>query len=401
MNRDRHMASRKRTVVIFSGGGTGGHFYPALALARELASLRPDIRPFFVGSRRGVEARVLPDCDLDYALVEVAGLDRRHLWNNAAVMQSLLGGFLEVFETFRQLHPAMAVVTGGYACAPSGLVSACMGVPLAVQEQNSHPGVTTRLLSRYASQIHLAYPEAEQAIPRRARGRIVVSGNPVRLPEAIKRAGARRRFGLRAKGRVALVVGGSQGSAALNRAIADGIVGAALGALERPDRFQLLWASGPAHFAEISQELGRIGSPDWVRLVPYIHDMPAALAAADLAVSRAGAMATSEFLVHGLPAILVPLPTAAENHQTRNANALAGAGVALHLPQSEADARSLWRAMVDLGGDDRRLASLSRAARERAEPAAARRIATALSELLPAAPGSAKAGSAKASGEAA
>ena len=380
------MARREPNLVVFSGGGTGGHFYPALALARELAALRPDVRPFFVGSRRGVEARVLPDCDLEYLLVEVAGLDRRQLWNNALVMQSLLGSFLEVFETFRRLRPELVVVTGGYAGAPSGLVAACMGIPLVLQEQNSQPGVTTRLLSCHASQIHLAYPEAEQAIPRRARRRVVVNGNPVRDPEGIRKGEARRRFGLAAGGRVALVVGGSQGSAALNRLIADGVVGASLGALDRAEDFQLLWASGPAHFSEMSQELLRAGPPDWVRLVPYIHDMPGALAAADLAVSRAGAMATSEFLVHGLPAILIPLPTAAEDHQTRNAAALAEAGVALNIAESEADARVLWSGMVDLAGDDRRMASMARAARERAEPAAAARIATAFTELLPRAP---------------
>lgn len=376
------MDRRASSVVVFSGGGTGGHFYPALALARELAALRPDIRPFFIGSRRGVEARVLPDCDLDYALVEVEGLDRRHLWNNAVVMQSLLGSVLEVFETFRRLRPELVVVTGGYACAPSGLVAACMGIPLALQEQNSQPGVTTRLLSRHAAQIHLAYPEAKQAIPRRARGRVVASGNPVRPPEGIGRDEARRRFGLTAKGRVALVVGGSQGSAVLNRRIAEALLSSA----ERPEDLQLLWASGPAHFPEMSRALARAGSPDWVRLVAYIHDMPGALAAADLAVSRAGAMATSEFLVHGLPAILLPLPTAAEDHQTRNARALAEAGVAVHLPETGTDARALRAAMVDLASDEHRLASMARAARARAQPDATADIAAALTELLPRGP---------------
>lgn len=376
------MARRHRSVVVFSGGGTGGHFYPALALAREFAALRPDVRPFFVGSRRGVEARVLPDCGLEYTLVEVAGLDRRHLWNNAAVMQSLLGSVLEVVETFRRLRPEMVVVTGGYACAPSGLVAVCMGIPLVLQEQNSLPGITTRMLSCHAARIHLAYPEAKDAISRRVRDKVVVSGNPVRPPEGITRGEACRRFGLSTKGRVALVVGGSQGSAVLNRLTATGVGEAVRGALQRPEGFQLLWASGPAHFSRVSQEFARIGSPDWVQLVPYIHDMPGALAAADLAVSRAGAMATSEFLVHGLPAILLPLPTAAENHQTRNAMALAEAGVALHLPETETDARTLWAAMVELAGDDRRVASMARAARERAQPDAAANIAASLNQLL-------------------
>ena len=376
------MARREQSVVVFSGGGTGGHFYPALALAREFATLRPDVRPFFVGSRRGVEARVLPDCGLEYALVEVAGLDRRHLWNNAAVMQSLLGSVLEVVETFRRLRPELVVVTGGYACAPSGLVAICMGIPLVLQEQNSLPGITTRMLSCHAARIHLAYPEAKHAISRRVRERVAVSGNPVRPPEGITRGEACRRFGLSTKGRVVLVVGGSQGSAVLNRLTATGVGEAVRGALQRPEGLQLLWASGPAHFSRVSQELAQVGSPDWVQLVPYIHDMPGALAAADLAVSRAGAMATSEFLVHGLPAILLPLPTAAENHQARNATALAEAGVALHLPETETDARTLWAAMVELAGDDRRVASMARAARERAQPDAAANIAASLNELL-------------------
>ncbi len=369
-------------MIVFSGGGTGGHFYPALALARELATLRPDVRPFFVGSRRGVEARVLPDCGIDFTLVEVEGLDRRYPWNNAMVMQSLLGSVLEVFETFRRLRPELVVVTGGYACAPSGLVAACMGIPLALQEQNSRPGVTTRLLSRHAAQIHLAYPEAKPMLPRRARDRVVVSGNPVRPPAGIGRAEARRRFGLTAKGRVALVVGGSQGSVVLNQRVLDGV----LGALERPRDLQLLWASGPAHFDEVSRALARAGSPDWIRLAPYIDDMPGALAAADLAVSRAGAMATSEFLVHGLPAILLPLPSAAEDHQTRNARSLAAAGVALHLSEADTDGPALWAAMVDLAGDDHRVAAMSRAARARARPDATAMIAAALTELLPRGP---------------
>lgn len=376
------MSRRDASVVVFSGGGTGGHFYPALALARALAALRPDIRPFFVGSRRGVEARVLPDCGFDYALVEVEGLDRRRLWNNALVMQSLLGSVLEVFDTFRRLRPELVVVTGGYACAPSGLVAACMGIPLGLQEQNSLPGVTTRLLSRHAAQIHLAYPEAKRAIPRRARGRVVVSGNPVRPPERIERDEARRRFGLAAKGRVALVVGGSQGSAVLNRRILEALPGAR----ERPEDFQLLWASGPEHFSGMRRQLARAGSPGWVRLVPYIDDMPGALAAADLAVSRAGAMATSEFLALGLPAILLPLPSAAGDHQTRNAEALAEAGVALHLPEDETDAPVLWTALTDLAGDDQRMARMARAARARARPEAASVIAAALANLLPRGP---------------
>lgn len=370
-------------MTIFAGGGTGGHLYPALAVADALTALCPQVRPFFVGARRGIEARVLPGCGLEHALLPVEPLHRTAVWRNWRVLPALGRAALQVDALFRRLRPALVVVTGGYAGAAPGLRAVMGRVPLALQEQNSYPGLTTRILSRWARQIHLGFPEAARALSERARARVYESGNPVRAPVPLDRAEARRRFDLDPGGTVVLVVGGSQGAVPINRALLDAVERVQAGILHRPPQLRLLWATGPAHLAPIEARVRASGATDWAKPVGYIDDMPAALAAADFAVSRAGAMATSEFLAWGVPAILVPLPGAAAGHQERNARALEDAGAALHLPQSGLDGPSLWHAVLELAAHPERRAHMAERARVRGRPGAAHEIARALAELLP------------------
>lgn len=376
-----------RVAVLFSGGGTGGHLYPALALADALVELRPDVRPFFVGAERGIEARVLPERRVEHALLPVRGFARgslRAYWRtNLGVVPALVRSLARVARLFRSLAPELVVVTGGYASGPSGLMAAVRRVPLVIQEQNSVPGITTRMLARWARQIHLAFPEAAAALPEGTRARATVSGNPIRPPRPLDRSEARAAFGLAPDGMVVLVVGGSQGSAALNRGVLDAIRLVARGERALPPGLQLLWSTGTGHASGVRAALAELGAPAWVRAVDYIHEMPTALAAADLAVSRAGAIATSEFLAWGLPALLVPLPTAAANHQAHNALALAAAGAALHLPEIELSGERLWSMIEGLAADPARLEAIRKAARERGRPESARRIAASLVGLLP------------------
>ena len=374
-------------VALFSGGGTGGHLYPALALAAALVELRPDVRPFFVGSERGIEARMLLERGVEHALLPVRGFARGTVLSNWRVVPTLGRSMGRVAGLFGTLRPALVVVTGGYASGPAGLMAVLKSVPLVIQEQNSVPGFTTRLLARWARQIHVAFPEAVPALPEGARDRATVSGNPIQPPRPIDRAQARAAFGLRTDGTVVLVVGGSQGSAALNAAVLDMLV--ASEARVVPDDLQLLWSTGTGHAAAMRAALAELSDPAWVRPVHYIDDMPRALAAADLAVSRAGAIATSEFLAWGIPAVLVPLPTAAANHQEHNARALAVAGAALHVPEVELSGERLWSTIEELVADPVRLEALRKAARERGRPESARRIAASLVDLLPPARGGA------------
>jgi UDP-N-acetylglucosamine--N-acetylmuramyl-(pentapeptide) pyrophosphoryl-undecaprenol N-acetylglucosamine transferase len=384
-------------VAVFSGGGTGGHLYPALALAEALSGVRPDVRPFFVGAERGLEARILPERGLDHLLLPVRGFERGAMRGGGGLLGGILatvGRALEVLdgmarslmatgEAFSRLRPGLVVVTGGYAGGPAGLMAGLMGIPLALQEQNAYPGVTTRVLSRWSRQVHLAFPEAQDALPRRSRPRVRLSGNPIRVPIPGDAAADRAHLGLAPGSRVVLVVGGSQGAVAVNRAVLQAVRGVVEGSLQRPEDLQILWATGPRNQVAVEEELGSLGSPEWVRALGYIHEMPRALRVASLAVSRAGAMATSEFLAWGVPAVLVPLPTAAADHQARNAESLARAGAAVHLPEPELSGESLWRAVTALLAAPDELEAMGRACMEWGCPEATRQIAESLAALLP------------------
>lgn len=373
--------------VVFSGGGTGGHLYPALALAEALRALRPDIRPVFLGARRGVEARVLPARGEEHHLLPIRGVARTGgVTGNLGVPWAVVSSLVSCFSLFRGLRPELVVVTGGYAGGPGGFAASVLGIPLALQEQNAVPGLTTRLLANRADQLHLAYPEAAENLSQRARDRVRVSGNPVRPPTDVDRIAARARFGLDPDRSTVLVTGGSQGSLALNEGVLD-MVRAWAGEGSGDPGLQLLWSTGPKHEEGIRAQLGQFGDPAWVTMLGYIDEMPAALACADLAVSRAGAMTTSEFLAWGLPAVLVPLPTAAADHQTHNAEALEEAGCAIHVPQSRFQGSEVAGVVKGLLADPERRAAMTRVARERGRPHAARDIAEALNELLPAAGG--------------
>ena len=374
---------RRGPVAVFSGGGTGGHLYPALALAEALERIRPDVDTIFIGAQRGIEARVLPARGVEHLLVPVRSFSRESLVRNAGVLVDLLRALIRVASELRRLRPGVVVVTGGYAGGPAGIAAALLGIPLALQEQNAFPGLTTRVLSRWARQIHVAFPEAISLLPRRARQRAQASGNPIREPGWIATEEARARFELSPDGPVVLVVGGSQGSRALNRLVAGAVAAASSGDSPRPRGLQMLWATGPAHLDSVVEELAGTDAEEWVRTVGYIDDIPAALSAATLSVSRAGASTTSEFLAWGLPAILIPLPTAAADHQTLNARALEDGGVAVHLPQNGLDATTLWQRMAKLLEEPDILAGMRDAALQRSRPGAAREIAEALSRLLP------------------
>lgn len=369
-------------LVVLSGGGTGGHLYPALAIADALRVVRPDVHVLFVGARRGLEARVLPDRGEEHVLLSVHGIDRGRPLGSWRALTGLFTGLLRVARLFWQRRPELVVVTGGYAGAPAGIVAGLMGIPLVLQEQNSIPGAVTKLLTRFATRIHVAYPEAVDRLPV-APTRCVVSGNPVRPPSELGREEARGVFDVPPDVVLVLVTGGSQGSLAINRGVTAYVEGVVRGALLRPDVLHLLWATGRAQFDAVAAALRGVDDPSWVHALPYVDNMPAALAASDVALSRAGAMTTAELVNQGLPAILVPLPTAAEDHQTHNARALEAAGAARLLPESELSAERLARELERVVDRPEELAAMKVRALDRARPQATSVIASDLAALLP------------------
>lgn len=371
-----------RRVVVFSGGGTGGHLYPALAVADELRSLQPDVRALFIGSRRGIEGRILAERGEWHLLLPVQGLDRSRPARSLLGVAGIVGSIVRTLRLFAELRPEAVVVTGGYASAPAGIAAVLTGTPLVLQEPNAVPGLVTKLLSRWGARIHVSFPEAVDRLPA-GRERTVVSGNPVRPRSEIERGLARARLDLPEHAKVLLVVGGSQGARAVNDTLLETVRSIAAGSLDPVEGLHVLWATGPAHHEGIRNELEAMGeAAEWVVPVPYIDDMPVALVASDLALARAGATFTAELLVEGLPAVLVPLPSAAEDHQTRNAESLAAAGAAVVLPQSELTPARLWSVVASLTSDAPRLAEMSRAALGLARPEAARRIAESVASCM-------------------
>jgi len=377
------MTTRKAPRILFAGGGTGGHLYPALALAAAFRERHPDAVIYFLGARRGVEARVLPQRGIPHELLNFEPIRRSRVWENWRLVPSLLGVFRGVRRVFAEFEPDLVVGTGGYASGPVAAWGVLRGIPTAIQEQNSYPGVTTRLLASRVQQIHLAFPEAMRHLKLGRRTEVFELGNPIQPPDpALDRAEARRFFGL-GEGTVALIVGGSQGARSVNEALLQEIEAVSSGRLKaRPEGLEILWATGPSHHERVRDAVSRSGAESWVHVLPYIDEMPRALAAADFAVSRAGAMALAELCAWGIPGILVPFPHAAANHQHHNALALAEAGAATLLPEDQLSPGRLWEEVVALASDPARRQIVSARARARGHPEAAREIVEKLSELV-------------------
>jgi UDP-N-acetylglucosamine--N-acetylmuramyl-(pentapeptide) pyrophosphoryl-undecaprenol N-acetylglucosamine transferase len=357
------------TTVLFTGGGTGGHLMPALAIAEEMVRLEPSVRPFFVGSQRGVEASVLPQRPWPYELVPLEPLWRRRWWRNARLPFAMFASLRAVRAILRRETPALVVGTGGYVAGPVVWAAINRGVPAVLQEQNAFPGLATRWLSRRARQVHLGFPEARFRMSVGPATSVFDSGNPIPPPPAQRpsKPEAKRKLGFPDDRPLVFVTGGSQGALPINRAVADALRSGAL-----PEGASLLWQCGAGSLVRFAtfRASGRIS------VEPFIDPMADAYAAADLVVSRAGAMTLAGLAAWGLPAILIPLPTAAAGHQLSNARALSQAGAAVLLAQRELTGSTLGEAVATLLADPARMAALRTQMATRARPDAATAIAS-------------------------
>jgi UDP-N-acetylglucosamine--N-acetylmuramyl-(pentapeptide) pyrophosphoryl-undecaprenol N-acetylglucosamine transferase len=353
--------------VFFTGGGTGGHLYPALAIARALVSIDASARPFFVGARRGVEREILPGTEFEHVLLDLHPLYRSRPWKSWRTVAGLAGAWSTLSSIARRDRPEAVVGTGGYASGAALAWAVTHRVPIALQEQNSHPGITTRFFSRYAREIYLGYGEARALLHPRSDAWVGDTGNPIEPPPVPRpdRVAARARWGFpRSGGSVLLVVGGSQGARALNEAMAEWV------RHSLPEGLHIIWGTGRQQYERYAElESAR------VRVVPYLSPIADAYAASDIALTRAGALTLAELCAWGIAPIVVPLPTAAANHQTYNAIALANAGAGVHLSQAKLTMATLAAEVAALLTDHARLERMSSAALARARPDAAMTIA--------------------------
>lgn len=355
--------------VIIAGGGTGGHLYPGMAVAEEVTAAGGEV--LFVGTTRGLEARVVPAAGYALELLEVSGLKRVGLGRLLKGLGRVPLALARSLAIVRRFRPDVVLGVGGYASGPMVLAAALAGYPTAIQEQNSVPGFTNRTLGRFVRRVFTAFDDAARFFPAR---KVALVGNPVR-----------RRFVERAQARMPdagtlLVVGGSQGARAVNElALAAAERLAARGRLP-----PLVHQTGTADLDRCVERYRALGLAERVAVRPFIEDMAGALGDAALVLGRAGALTLAELAIVGRPAVLVPLPTAADDHQTRNAEAFARAGAALVVPQAGATAdggTSLAELLGNLLADGPRRAAMAAGMTALGRPRAAAEVVNELTVL--------------------
>jgi len=341
----------KELRVIISGGGTGGHIFPAVSIANAVKALRPDAKILFVGALGRMEMQRVPAAGYEIKGLPICGFDRKNLLKNFKVLYKIWKSQRMAKQIIKDFKPQVAVGVGGYASGPTLNKAAAMGVPCLIQEQNSYAGVTNKLLAKKAAKICVAYEGMERFFPA---DKIILTGNPVRqalLDTTITREEAIKTFGLDPAKKTILLVGGSLGARTINESVLQHLD------LVKGTDVQFIWQTGKYYSAEIAKRLEGQNIPNLV-VADFITDMGAAYKAADLVISRAGASSISEFCLIGKPVILVPSPNVAEDHQTKNALALANRDAAIYVKDAEAPT-TLLELAVKTVNDEKKLKSLS------------------------------------------
>ena len=341
----------KELRVIISGGGTGGHIFPAVSIANAVKAMRPDAKILFVGALGRMEMQRVPAAGYEIKGLPICGFDRKNLLKNVKVLYKIWKSQRMARKIIKDFRPQVAVGVGGYASGPTLNKAAAMGIPCLIQEQNSYAGVTNKLLAKKAEKICVAYEGMERFFPAE---KIILTGNPVRqalLETTITREDAIRSFGLDPAKKTILLVGGSLGARTINESMPRHLD------LIKESGLQFIWQTGKYYSAEIAERLKGQELPN-LKVTDFITDMGSAYRAADLVISRAGASSISEFCLIGKPVILVPSPNVAEDHQTKNALALSTRDAAIYIKDAEAP-DILLQTAIDTVNDDAKLKSLS------------------------------------------
>ncbi|MFO7840862.1 MAG: UDP-N-acetylglucosamine--N-acetylmuramyl-(pentapeptide) pyrophosphoryl-undecaprenol N-acetylglucosamine transferase [Fidelibacterota bacterium] len=365
------MNSKRTHTVIISGGGTGGHYYPAIAIAEAVQRLSAEmlknvrIECYYVGSRFGIERRMITKSGFSHTLLPIKGFSRyltlHAVLQNCLLPFRLINAWMITLKLYRKKDPAAAIITGGYAAAVPGYLSGRRRIPLFIQEQNAFPGLTSRMLSKHAMAFFYAYEEVKEHIKHDVL--FVQSGNPVRRDiTLVEKSEARRVFDLEKDLFTIFIFGGSQGSLSINTYIAERIK-----SWVYKYKIQVLWQTGEASHLMLKQKFGQ-----HLRIHPlkYIDNMAAAYSAADMVISRAGALTLAEISKMRVPAILVPLPGAAGNHQYYNAKALESRGCAIIVEEKDFPDNPFTRHLNNMINDPEKLLTMQKNFPQREEDAA-------------------------------
>ena len=349
--------NNKAPRIIISGGGTGGHIFPAVSIANAIRELCPEAEILFVGAEGRMEMQRVPDAGYRIIGLPVAGFDRQHLWRNFSVILKLLRSQWKARKIIKEFRPQVAVGVGGYASGPTLKTAGMMGIPTLIQEQNSYAGVTTKLLAQKADRICVAYEGMEKFFPSE---KILLTGNPVRqslLDNQITRETAASAFGFNPNLKTVLVLGGSLGARTINQTLAAG-----LALMKAHPEVQFIWQTGKIYIDQVKAAItaftgeavrnARVGSIPNLYVTDFIKNMNNAYTLADLVISRAGAGSISEFCLLGKPVIFVPSPNEAEAHQTKHALALVNKDAALYVKDAEAQEKLSDTALESVADDE-------------------------------------------------
>lgn len=356
--------------VILSGGGTGGHIYPALTIADAIKKEYPDAEIFFVGTKEGLEKNIIPRYGYDLKFIEVAGFKRSLSFDTLKSFFKLFAGLADAYKIIANTKPDLVIGTGGYVCGPICFMAAMSGIPACIQEQNAMPGVTNKILAHFVKKVFLGYEEGRKYFSGSSEK--IYTGNPIRaeILQHEKQA-ALAELGLHKNKKTILVSGGSRGARSINKAMLEAEL-----KLSGRDDVQILHATGDINYEDYMKEINSKGGvKENIIIKPYLHNMPVALAAADLAVFRAGAIGLAELMACGIPSVLIPYPYATANHQEHNARAVEGNGAAKVILDRDLTGEKILALIEELLNNTEELQAMQEAAKALGKPEAADVIA--------------------------
>lgn len=360
--------------ILVTGGGTGGHIYPALAFIRYVQKIQPDSEFLYVGTHRGLENKIVPETGISFKTIKIQGFKRKLSLDNIKTVQLFLESIKRSKEILREFKPDVVIGTGGYVSGSVVYAAARMKIPTIVHEQNSVPGMTNKFLSRFADRVGICFPDAAQYFPE---SKTVLVGNP-RAQEVVTsgKSEVLEQYALLPDIPTVLIFGGSQGALKINQAVIQ-----ALPKFSQKD-YQVLYASGDRYYNEIKEKFDVEKINRNLSLQPYIKNMTDVMANVDLLIGRAGATSIAELTALGLPAILIPSPYVTNDHQTKNAQSLVNAGAVKMIPDADLTGESLIDAVDEIMNDSEKREAMAKASRQEGIPDAAERLWSLVNEIV-------------------
>ncbi|WP_018756678.1 undecaprenyldiphospho-muramoylpentapeptide beta-N-acetylglucosaminyltransferase [Paenibacillus terrigena] len=363
--------------VVLSGGGTGGHIYPAVAIARQCQAEHPDTKILYIGTTKGLESTLVPKENIPFESIEITGFRRKLSLDNVRTVLRFIQGVNRSKKLLQQFKPDVVIGTGGYVCGPVVYAASKLGIPTLIHEQNAIPGLTNKFLSRYTDTVALSFPESKEHFGKGKH--VLYTGNP--RATAVFKANRRKGYdvlGIPEGRRVVMVVGGSRGARAINDAMVQ-----MAPALARLSDVHFVYVTGESYYASTKERIEQAVNPmpKNLQVLPYIHNMPDVLAATSLVIGRSGASSLAELTALGIPSILIPSPNVTNNHQEANARSLERANAAEVILEKDLDGERLFARVEIIMRDKIRFEQMSQGARSLGQPDSAEIIVRELQRL--------------------